>query len=430
MMNILIIQLKRNELILASFRPVKGGVSFISAERHPLEGGEGEVSRILQGTAVTAGDQRIVLALPPSQLFMRELELPIQDRAKVRELLPLELKGETALDTDALAFDALPLAEGKFLAVWGRTKELSEQIELLKAAGLEPEIVTSSLFHWNRLTPASGTVAVTDGEALAAYRDGGPIYFRALPANAGEAEIPRTVAALELAQGVQVDQLVSYAKSARDSEVLAQATRGLAEAFGEEAHAAHDLAGAYAVAAAVAEGQALNLRRGALAYTAGNEKLYKRLRLSMILAAALVLLVFAESGVRLYLVKRDLNSLDLSIRGIYKEVFPTRKKPVDEVSELRSEIRRLSGAKTSSNVLQVLKDLAEVKGDEVSGIYETEMDGAELRLKGDARSIQAATDFKGRAAKLFDGAEVSEIKSRADGSVTFNFHGKIKGVRP
>jgi len=427
-MDILIVQLKRNEFILASFRPKKGGVSFLSAERHPLEGGEGELARILVEAAQGTGERRVVLALPPSQLFMREMELPITDRAKVRELLPLELKGETALDSDALAFDALPLAEGKVLAVWGRSAELADRIELLKHAGVEPEIVTASLFHWNKLAPATGCLAVTDGEALAAFKDGVPIYFRALPPGSGEAELARTVAALELSQGIQVDRVISYAGSSSESEALAQGSRGLAEAFGDDAHAAHDLAGAYAVAAATADGSAVNLRRGPLAYTAGTEKLYKRLRLTMILAGALVLLLFAETGVRYYLAKRDLTSLESSIKGIYKEIFPTRKKAVDEVSELRSEIKRLEGAKTSSNVLKALKDLAEIKGDDVGGFYETELIGSEVRLKGDAKSFQAANDFKARAARLFDGAEVSEIKSRPDGSVTFNFQGKIKGV--
>jgi len=427
-MDILIVALKGDELTLASFRPKKGGVSFLSAERHPLEGGHEELARILAGASAVAGERRVVLALPPSLLFMRELELPISDRAKVRELLPLELKGETALDTDALAFDALPLAGGKYLAVWGRTKDLADKIELLKGAGLEPEVLTASLFHWDRLAPAAGVVAVTDGEALAAYGDGVPLYFRALPPGAGPEELSRTVAALELAQGVMVEQVISFTRSTGENEILAQATRGLAEAFGDDAHAAHDLAGTYAVAAAVADGTALNLRRGALAYTAGNEKLYRRLRLTMILAAAVVVLVFAESAVRYALAKRDLASLDLSIRAVYKEIFPTRKKPVDEVAELRSEIRRLEGAKTSSNLLKLLKDIADVKGDEVTGVYETEVDGSEVRLKGEARSFQAANDFKARAAKLFDGGEVSEIKSRPDGSVTFSFRGKMKGV--
>jgi general secretion pathway protein L len=428
LMDILIVQLKKGELILASFRPKRGGVSFISAERHQLEDGDAEILRIIKAASLPAGDRRVVLALPASQLFMRELELPITDRAKVRELLPLELRGETAVDTEALAFDALPLAAGKFLAVWGRSKELAEKIALLKGAGLEPEAVTASVFHWNKLAAPEGVIAVTDGEALAAYSDGVPIYFRALRAGAGEPELARTIAALELARGVQVDRVISYAKSAQESDALAQASKGLADAFGDDAHAAHDLAGAYAVAAALADGSAVNLRRGALAYTAGNERLYKRLRVTMVLAAAVVLLILAESGVRFYLAKRDLTSLDGSISAIYKEVFPTRKKAVDEVSELRAEIKRLEGAKTTSNVLKLLKDVAEVKGDDVGGIYETDVEGPEVRLKGDAKSFQAANEFKARAARLFDGAEVSEVKSRPDGSVTFTLSGRMKGV--
>ena len=427
-MDILVVALKKDELILASFRPRKGGVSFLAAERHPLQGSPDELARILEAAAPVAGERRVALALTPSLLFMRELELPLTDRAKVRELLPLELKGETALDTDALVFDALQLVNGRFLAVWGRTRDLAEKIALLKGVGLEPELVTASLFHWDKLAPAAGTVALTDGEALAVYRDNKPVFFRAFPPLAGPEELERSVAALELSQGVRVDQTICYARSSRESEALAQASKGLAEAFGDDAHAAHDLAGAYAVAAALADGTALNLRRGELAYTAGSAKLYRKLRLTATLAAAVVVLLFAESAVRYALAKRDLASLNLSIGAVYKEIFPTRKKPVDEVAEVHAEIRRLEGAKTSSNVLKLLKDLALVKGDDVTGIYETEVDGSEVRLKGEARSFQAANDFKGRAGKLFDGGEVSEIKSKPDGSVSFSFRGTMKGV--
>ena len=426
-MDMLIVQLKRTELVLAGFKPKRGGVSFLSAERHALSGEEGELSRILTGSSLAAGEHRVILALPPSLLFMRELELPIADRAKVRELLPLELKGETALDSDDLVFDALPLADGKFLAVWGRVKELAEKVELLKQAGLEPEMVSASLFHWNRLAPASGTVAVSDGEAVAAYRDGEAIYFRALPPGSGATELDRTVAALELGRGVKVERVVSHAVASQAGVPSPQAS-GVLEAFSDDAHAANDLAGAYAVAAAAADGSAINLRRGALAYTAGTDKLYRKLKITAILAAALVLLIFAESGVRYYLVKKDLTSLDRSIASIYKEIFPTRKKAVDEVSELRSEIKRLEGAKTSSNVLKLLKDLADAKGEDVGGIYETEVTGSDVRLKGDAKSFQAANEFKARVAGILDGAEVSETKSRPDGSVTFTLSGTMKGV--
>ena len=53
-----------------------------------------------------AGEELIILALPSSILFLRELELPIVDRRRLREVVPLELTGETALESDELAFDA------------------------------------------------------------------------------------------------------------------------------------------------------------------------------------------------------------------------------------------------------------------------------------------------------------------------------------
>ena len=44
-MDLLTVQLKRTELVLAGFKPRKGGVSFLSAERHALSGEEGEIGR-------------------------------------------------------------------------------------------------------------------------------------------------------------------------------------------------------------------------------------------------------------------------------------------------------------------------------------------------------------------------------------------------
>ncbi|MCM0080123.1 type II secretion system protein GspL [Geomonas sp. Red32] len=428
-MDILVVQLKTDELILARFRPKRGGVGFLSAERHAVTGDE-EVARILaEAVAASGGDHRVALALPPSHLFMREVQLPISDRAKVRELLPLELKGETALDTDAVVFDALPLTDGRMLAIWGRLHELTSRIELLKGAGAEPETVTASLFHWNKLAPETGDVAVTDGEALAVYANGVTSFCRALPPGSGEDEVHRTLTALELSREVKVERVISHSNQSAEGETLAKASPSLAESFGGDAHAAHDLAGAYAVAAAVADGSAINLRRGPLAYTAGNEKLYRKLRMTVLLAAAVVLLFLVESGVRFYLVKRDLASLDKSISGIYREVFPSRKKAVDEVSEVRAEIKRLEGTRTSSNVLKLLQDLALAKNDDIGGIYETEITGTDVRLKGDAKSAEAVNAFKGRAAPLFASLDVGEVKSRPDGSVTFTLTGTLKGAQ-
>lgn len=442
-MNYLIVQLSAEEAVFARFRKKGGTLVFIEASRHPIDKEHPFASLLQEIKAKGAEEEKIVLAIPPSLLFMREIELQLNDRRKVREVLPLEMKGETAVDTEELVFDALPLAGGKFLAIWGKRKEIAEEIRLMADQGVEPEIVTASLFHWHTLLPegeSATPLALTDGDALAVYHNGAPLYFRYLGRGETAAEAARTLAALEIAKGVKVERVFLHGSAARKAAAapLAEApgeisftllpiTGELAATFPSDPAAALDLAGIYALARACALGEPVDFRRGELAYTAGLAKARKKLRLTMVLAAAFVVLLIAEVGLRYFLVARDLDSLNSSIRSIYREVFPTRKKAVDEVAELRSEIRRLSGTGPETPLLPILKKLAELKGDDVTGIYEAEIEEGQVRLKGDARTVQAANDFKARAAGVFAGAEMGEIKSRTDGSVSFSFRATLKG---
>jgi general secretion pathway protein L len=69
--------------------------------------------------------------------------------------------------------------------------------------------------------------------------------------------------------------------------------------------------------------------------------------------------------------------------------------------------------------------IAMAKGDGISGVYELEIGGGQVILKGDARSFQAANDFKSRLASLCTSANLNEVKSRPDGSVSFSFRGTL-----
>jgi general secretion pathway protein L len=440
-MNYLIIQLSAAEAIFARFAAKGKELVFTGASRHPLDAEHSFASLLPQIKAESAAEEKIILAAPPALLYMREIELPITDRRKVREVLPLELKGETALDTDELVFDALPLAGGRFLAIWARHAKIAEEIRIMTEQGMEPEIVTSSLFHWQEILPViagNEPVALTDGEAIAVFAGGAPVYFRSL-GHGDLAEVAKTLAALELARGIKVGGVFLHGGAARrwPSESLKDVPAGvsftslpvtddLAALFSADTSAALDLAGTAALAKTCMREEPLNLRRGNLAYTAGLDKFRRKLRLTFCLAAALVLLLVGEAGLRYFLVTRDLNSLDNSIRTIFRQVFPNRKKSADEVAELRSEIKRLGGTATSQSILPTLKKLAELKGGDIDGFYETQIEGGQLSLKGDARSVQAVNDFRNRAAAAFSGADVSEIKSRADGSVSFAFKATVK----
>jgi general secretion pathway protein L len=441
-MNYLIVQLSAEEAIFSGFREKGKDLVFIEAFRSAVDGDHPFVSLLQEAKIKGYGEERIVLAIPPSLLFMREVEFPLTDRRKVREILPLEMKGETAVDRDDLVFDALPLEGGKFLAVWGKQEKIAEDIRIMADQEMEPEFVTASLFHWHTLLPEgekSGAVALTDGEALAVYLNGLPVYFRQLDRETFTTEVARTLVALEMTRGIRIDRVLLLGRASRLAGAATpdEAPEGIsflplpvsgefAATFPLERSSALDLAGAYALARACRTKDPINFRRGALAYTAGFAKTRKKLRLTLYLAATLTLLLFAEVGLRYYLVTRDLDSLNTSIRSVYREVFPNRKKAVDEVGELRSEIKRLTGAGSGRSLLPILKTLADLKGDDISGIYETEIEGGQVRLKGDARSVQGVNDFKARAVSRFTGAEVGEIKSRPDGSVSFAFKATLK----
>uniref|UniRef100_A0A831U3A7 Type II secretion system protein GspL n=1 Tax=Geobacter metallireducens TaxID=28232 RepID=A0A831U3A7_GEOME len=420
----LILEWTGTELAASRFLQRRGELLFQGSESRPAAT-DAELAAALGELSPAGGDCRIALSLPLARLFLREMELPIRDRRKLREVLPLELKGETALDSDELAFAGLPLAGGQVLALWGRKRELAAAIGAAAAAGMEPEVLSAAPLHWGALLPAGtgGTAALADGSALAVFRDGEPLFFRALT---GGEECARTLALLEMGKGISVDRTYRLGPSEGESGSLLPVEGSLAAAFGGDEGAARRHGSAWSLAMAMLRGEAVDFRAGDLAWTRGKERALRQLRLPLALAALLILLLAADAGIRYTLVKRDLASLDASIGAIYREVFPGRKRGVDEAAEMRAELKRLGAAGGTSRVLETLNRLADAKGDEILGLYEVEIDGARLRLKGDARSSQAVSGFQNRLAALLAPAEVGQITSKPDGTVTFVLRGTVK----
>ncbi len=440
-MDIMILEVGLGSASVARFRTKGKVVSFLGAERYDLAEENG--LELLCGKLADEYREigKIALSLPAASLCYREMELPLSDRRKIRDILPLELKGETAADTEEMLFDSVPLDEGRFLVVWGMRMEISEILETMVKAGLEPQIITSAPLHWQSLLPetAGKCVALTDGNAVSIFDHGRLIYFRALGKDETGLEMERTLAALECSRAIKVERLFLFGSAAgelADSHVNAAGeeiprsflpvAEMLAEPFAANRAAAITWAGAWALADQVVSSSPVNFRYGDLAYTAGFEKVKAKLRISAILAAVFVILLFIETGIRYSMVKKDLDSLNKSVLSIYHEVFPNRKKAVDEVAELKSEIKRMGGDAGTQNLLNTIKKISDIKGDAISGFYESEFEGNQVRLKGDADSFQAVNDFRTRAGSLFASAEVGEIKSKPGGGVSFTFRGTLQ----
>jgi len=433
-MDYLIIRVAENHVTVARFgvsgrsTTLEGSALFEINEEQDLSA---VASRIASGIN---GLPRIVLCLPPSLFVHRIVELPLTDVRKVREVLPAQLQGEIALPVETVVFDVLRLAEGKYLALWARRTDISQAIDLFKEAGIEPAIISAEPFSWQFLPGITTDCALFDGCSLAIVANGRLSFLRAFSGADREKQVVATFSALEMSAMALPSRLFIFGEQTGaelpvDVPQLAvqalELPQELALLF-RNTQAFHQLIGPYTVAQAVHSGALPDFRRGDLAWTAGDVLLRKKLCLTALLAIVVVVLLFVGKGLQYHAVHKDINSLNSSISAVYREIFPTRAKAVDELSEVKGEIRKLTGAESSSGVMDVLKLLAETKGAGINGLYEVEVEGKAVRLKGDAKSTQAVNEFKAALMPIMTTVEVGELKSRSDGGVTFSMAAMLR----
>ena len=433
-MEYLILQTEENRLTVAHFGVSRRSTELIGAASFELNEELSLAEAVHTIADKVTGSPRIVLCVPPALFAQRSVTLPLSDLRKVREVLPTQLQGDIAQPVEGLALDALPAGEGRFLALWARKGDVSAVIEQFREMGLEPQVVSSSLFSLSELPGIPADCAVFDGSSLSILTGGQLTYFRSFVSGVSPAMIAATLSALELSgEGVppRLCLIGSGVSCLLDAELLPLPV-GAVEVPAELGHlfkndeTFQQLAGLYAVARASYAGTLPDFRRGELAWTAGDAKLRRKLLLTGALVAIVIVLLFVNKGLRYRAALADLSSLNKSIATIYRDVFPERAKAVDELSEIKGEIRKLAGVEGSSGYLDLLKKLAEAKGTSINGLYEAELEGRNVRIKGDSRSSQAVNEFKASLAPILATSELGEIKSRPDGTVTFSLTGTLK----
>jgi general secretion pathway protein L len=431
-MDYLILQTEEKRLTVAHFGLSRRSPELIGAASFELDE-EHLLADAVRGIAgKMAGSPRIVLCLPPTLVAQRSVSLPFNDLRKVREILPAHLQGDTALPVEELVVDALAAGPGQFLTVWARKNDIAGAIAQFRTAGIEPHIVTSHPLAAAHLPGVPSDCALFDGTTLMLLKGGTLTFFRSSESAMSPTLISATLSALEISGGDVPPQLclVGGAVIAGTEtlplpvEVLTVPAE-LGHLFKNE-ETFQQLAGLYAVAHACHAGQLPDFRQGELAWTAGDAKLRKKLLLTGILAVIAVTLLFVQKGLQYRAASADLASLNKSVAAIYREIFPARAKAVDEISEVKGEIKKLAGVESSSGYLDIMKKLADAKGNSINGLYEAELEGRSLRIKGDARSTQAVNEFKAALAPLLASAELGEVKSRPDGTVGFVMTGTLK----
>ena len=433
-MDYLILQAEEKQLTVAHFGISRRSTELIGAATIELNEELPLADAVRQIAEKMTGSPRVVLCLPPALFAHRAVSLPFKDIRKVREVLPAQLQGDIALPVEELALDVMPAGDGQFLALWALKSTIRAAIEQFRDAGLEPQVVSSLPFALGALPGIPADCAICDGGTLALLKGGRLTYFRAFNSPVTAHMIHATLSALELSGGELPPRLCligPLADTLADGEILPlpvetiEVPSELGHLFKNE-ETFQQLAGLYAVARASFTGTLPNFRQGELAWTAGDAKLRKKLILTGILAAVIIVLLFVNKGLQYRAATADVTSLNKSIAAIYREIFPTRPKAVDEISETKGEIKKLAGIESTSGHLDILKKLAEAKGSSINGLYEAELEGRNLRVKGDAATAQAVNEFKAALVPLLATVELGEVKSRPDGTVGFTLTGTLK----
>lgn len=138
-----------------------------------------------------------VLCLPCTLTIVRALTIPFKGQSRVEKAVPFELEPHLAFPLEELLLDFNVIAEvegtTEVLAVGARRKHLEEQLAILEAAGVEPEMAGVDVAGMTTLWQAtqksakglravlhvradSSSLAVMHNNALAYYR---PLYFGA-----------------------------------------------------------------------------------------------------------------------------------------------------------------------------------------------------------------------------------------------------------
>jgi general secretion pathway protein L len=428
-MIIQIIQLTNHDVTCARFRRNGRDLTPISGIRlsyHDLS----ELSTLLQKQfAPLTEETRTILALPPNLVSLRELTLPISDRKKLRALLPLELSGEIAEEGENLVCDALSLANGALLAGWVTVPVVAKWIQLLTGIGLEPEVVTCSNLNWHLLIPADqqATIALVDDTALMVCQQGRPLFSRVLHSSPDVRS--QTLAAVELDKRIALQSVYRLEGELLPGEEKFPLPEALSVRTATGYLPADALASPLAIALAYCTGEIFNLRSGQLAWTGKRTQLFRQMRIPLVLGAIALVLLLGELGLRWYLLARDITFVNNSITKIYHDVFPTRKKAVDETAELKAEIKRLQGTAATSEVLSFLTLLAQAKGDQIQGLSEVDFDGERFRLKGDARSNVAVASMGQKLTAAGWTVEQPELTVRPNATTLFVLKGQRGGTQ-
>jgi type II secretory pathway component PulL len=388
------------------------------------------VKAVAEKERVDASSCDVFVSVPVSTVALRVVDVPMNDRTGINEILPFELAGALAIDPGETVIDNIPLGGGKALAVALEKKVLSEYIDAFRALNADPVWIGVAGLSVSRLlsglydTP--GAKAFVSADYISVFEGPNPLFFSAYSGRAG---LKLALSYLE-AEGVSMgevylsdvkgDDLNGFFPGARMSAVT------LPDGLPPEA------AGLAAVSFAIKKGllaETVNLRKGEFENTREKTAFRKKARVTLVLLVLIAVLAVGDAYVRYMIRDKELGAYKKALRGAYTNLFPGEKPPADELYQLSIKVKAIdkevSVLNAGPGVLDIMNLIAAAASKDPSlsvRIQEMGVADGKLRASGEAASFEAANKFKDllAAGNHFKNIQLTELKSKTGGRASFS----------
>ena len=369
----------------------------------------------------------VIVSLPPSEIRMSSVNVPITDKRKLDATLAFEAKDLFAGDTEDLILEGLPLGEGRALVAATGLAAVKARVAALRALGVEPSWIGSSLFSkaiiLNKLT--NGRAALVDDRSITASAGGRPVFFKTLKQ---AVDLKMALFAMK-EDGIEPDEF--YIMNDAFKDALASSGKPLKPVAGITADAA-------LLAMAEQYGQGLkgsiNFLRDELLESSGPSPERRQIKISFALLAAVAVLWAGYSALRYRSMSLEAASLRSGLRESYSELFPGETRLVDPSRQLlgRSKSLKDEGGIINEGVdlTGALKAVAKASAGLDIRVHELKAANGRLTARAEAPSFERAEAFRSSlSGDFFNGVAITDLKASVAGGVTFNFDASTKEER-
>lgn len=367
---------------------------------------------------------KTLLSIHSSVLSVRLLDIPIQDRRKLQEIISLQAEDFFVRGASGMVMDGYALKGGKAAVVGVDKEELTAQLKALNDFGIGASWAGPAILSKDRvlkkLQKNEAVAALIDDDSLTVAKDGQACFFKHLDT---ADDLQLSLAALD-ADGVKVERFYSAGMN------------GFADKAGiiaEKAPAGYERPSLLAVALHFKEGL-----RGGVDFLErhGDPKtessLNFRRKVAVVFFAALVLSWGAYVYLRHQNMSSEMKSASAAMEAGFKELFPGEAPKNPEyalevkLKELAREKQVLSGRVSPLTAMMELSKAAPVGGG--LRVYETALAKGSVTLASEAGSFDEAAAFREGLVRsgLFKDVTITDTRPAQNGRVRFGLSASLE----